>query len=190
MGGCFGNQRYALLGQIILPTRLTSTVKYLLNPSQEWRQLSVQPRSGAAVAVIVLYFILLPLWLMPYLRILQTMHTNPGLIPLGPAEDDQEKGIPIRTSPKDMYICALGGSLQPRFCTFCQNLKPDRTHHCSEINRCVRRMDHFCPWVGGVVSETNMKFFIQFCVYGSIYCVFIGVTTAVLLSERSKKVNC
>lgn len=163
-------------------------VKYLMSPSQEWKQLSIQPRPGAAIAVIILYFVLFSLWLLPYIRTIQAMWTNPGLVPLGPLEDDQEKGTAVRTSPKDMYICALGGNLQPRFCTFCQNLKPDRTHHCSEINRCVRRMDHFCPWVGGVVSETNMKFFMQFCYYATVFCAFTGILLAVLIAERRRVV--
>jgi palmitoyltransferase len=32
----------------------------------------------------------------------------------------------------------------------CCVFKPDRTHHCKELGRCVRKMDHFYPWVGGI----------------------------------------
>lgn len=45
---------------------------------------------------------------------------------------------------KDAFICDANGL--PIFCNSCWTWKPDRTHHCSELNRCVRRMDHFCPW--------------------------------------------
>ena len=34
-------------------------------------------------------------------------------------------------------------------------------------------MDHFCPWVGGVVCENNMKFFIQFAAYGLVWTSFM-----------------
>ena len=34
-----------------------------------------------------------------------------------------------------------------------------------QIGRCVHRMDHFCLWVGGAVSENNLKFFILFNSY-------------------------
>ena len=52
---------------------------------------------------------------------------------------------------KDAFVCDARGL--PIFCNSCWNWKPDRTHHCSEVNRCVRRMDHFCPWY--VVSEAR-----------------------------------
>lgn len=53
---------------------------------------------------------------------------------------------------KDVFICENDGV--PRWCSSCQTWKPDRTHHSSDIDRCVRKMDHFCPWVGGIISET------------------------------------
>ncbi|OAX44337.1 zf-DHHC-domain-containing protein [Rhizopogon vinicolor AM-OR11-026] len=36
-----------------------------------------------------------------------------------------------------------------RFCRKCWVPKPDRAHHCSICNRCVLKMDHHCPWLGG-----------------------------------------
>ena len=45
---------------------------------------------------------------------------------------------------KDAYICDVHGL--PIFCNSCWVWKPDRAHHCSEVNHCVRRMDHYCPW--------------------------------------------
>ena len=45
---------------------------------------------------------------------------------------------------EDAFVCDAQGL--PIFCNYCWNWKFDRTHHCSEVNRCVRRMDHFCPW--------------------------------------------
>ena len=43
------------------------------------------------------------------------------------------------------------GDGRPIWCSSCSNWKPDRAHHCREIERCVRKMDHFCPWQ--VLSE-------------------------------------
>lgn len=45
---------------------------------------------------------------------------------------------------KDVFVCEQDG--RPRWCTDCGNWKPDRAHHCSDVGRCVRKMDHFCPW--------------------------------------------
>jgi palmitoyltransferase len=45
---------------------------------------------------------------------------------------------------KDVFVCEQDG--RPIWCSMCTNWKPDRTHHCREVGRCVRKMDHFCPW--------------------------------------------
>lgn len=45
---------------------------------------------------------------------------------------------------KDVFVCQGDG--RPIWCSMCENWKPDRAHHCREIERCVRKMDHFCPW--------------------------------------------
>ena len=53
---------------------------------------------------------------------------------------------------KDVFICHTDG--RPRWCTACSTWKQDRVSHCRDINRCVRKLDHYCPWVGGVVAGT------------------------------------
>lgn len=53
---------------------------------------------------------------------------------------------------KDVFVCEADG--RPKWCSGCRQWKPDRAHHSSELGRCVRKMDHLCPWVGGMVSET------------------------------------
>ena len=45
---------------------------------------------------------------------------------------------------RDAFVCQTDG--RPNWCSTCLNWKPDRSHHCREIGRCVRKMDHFCPW--------------------------------------------
>jgi palmitoyltransferase len=80
----------------------------------------------------------------------------------GQCYDDMEAGHNRDVDPnspgledfytKDVFICENDGL--PRWCSSCKNWKPDRAHHSSDMNRCVRKMDHFCPWVGGIISET------------------------------------
>ncbi|MCJ1308037.1 palmitoyltransferase pfa5 [Agyrium rufum] len=82
---------------------------------------------------------------------------------------------------KKAFICEGDG--RPKWCTKCLNWKPDRTHHCREIDRCVRKMDHFCPWVGGIVSERNFKFFIVFTFWTAMYCIHTLTFTAIFVSE-------
>lgn len=31
-------------------------------------------------------------------------------------------------------------------CTRCETYRPPRAHHCRICERCIRRMDHHCPW--------------------------------------------
>lgn len=45
---------------------------------------------------------------------------------------------------KDVFICQEDG--RPPYCSTCCQFKTDRAHHCREVDRCVRKMDHFCPW--------------------------------------------
>ena len=57
-------------------------------------------------------------------------------------------------------------------CDTCKTVKPPRTHHCSQCNRCVVRMDHHCVWIGNCVGLHNMKPFLLFLVYGTITCFY------------------
>lgn len=82
---------------------------------------------------------------------------------------------------KDVYVCKGDG--MPIWCSTCMIWKPDRAHHCREVDRCVRKMDHFCPWVGGVVSETSFNFFIQFTAWSLLFCIFNLVLLAVFVAR-------
>ena len=83
---------------------------------------------------------------------------------------------------KDVFVCGYDG--RPPFCSTCYNYKPDRAHHCRELGRCVMKMDHFCPWVGGIVSETSFKFFIQFTGWAALFCLYTMVVMAYYLARR------
>ncbi|KAJ5099427.1 hypothetical protein N7532_006428 [Penicillium argentinense] len=82
---------------------------------------------------------------------------------------------------KDVFVCQEDG--RPPYCSTCCQFKTDRSHHCRELDRCVRKMDHFCPWVGGVVSETSFKFFIQFVSYTAMFCTFALIVSAYFTAE-------
>lgn len=100
------------------------------------------------------------------------------------------ESLPFRVEDfwlKDVFVCNPDG--RPRYCSTCYNWKPDRSHHCSEMNRCIMKFDHFCPWVGGVVSETSYKFFIQFNFYAALYTLQILITTAYFFAQRRQQYN-
>ena len=60
-----------------------------------------------------------------------------------PTKDNETPGLEAFYT-KDVFVCEDDG--RPIWCSKCLNWKPDRTHHCREVDRCVRKMDHFCPW--------------------------------------------
>ena len=82
---------------------------------------------------------------------------------------------------KEIYTCEGDG--KPVWCSTCLNYKPDRAHHCREVGRCVYKMDHFCPWVGGVVSDTSFKFFTQFVFFATFFSLFNMIHMAIWTSE-------
>jgi palmitoyltransferase len=48
-------------------------------------------------------------------------------------------------------------------------------------------MDHFCPWVAGIVSETSFKFFIQFTGWGGLYCLHTLIAMAYFFAKRREE---
>ncbi|KAF1941390.1 zf-DHHC-domain-containing protein [Clathrospora elynae] len=165
-------------------------VQYLIDPSEAiQRDSSVQPRRATGIALIVVYALLLLLLLVPWLRLIQMIWSKPDLVPLG--NQSREK---MNTDTKgfafdqyDAYTCDYQGT--PLWCDKCHNWKPDRTHHCKELGRCVRKMDHYCPWAGGIIGESTHKFFMQFVSYAALYTTYLWIVTAVFLADRNSKMG-
>ena len=133
---------------------------------------------------------------------LWTIHRHPGYIERGSKanfEDDKTEQVPSKPlgklsfpAPtlddflsKDIFVCQLDGT--PKWCSTCEIWRPDRSRHCREKDRCVLKLDHFCPWVGGVVSEQSMKYFILFNSYTFLYTIFDWVLAAVCIAQRDRQ---
>lgn len=213
----------AIIGYCSWVTTKLVVVDYLLNPAPS---LLIKRRVGPAIAILIIYYIILFILLVCYGRLVQTVVTNPGLVPRGSQweAEQQRKGRPRKRrhywndkhsldtdsadSPevtprkhrrtvsddayptptfwhKDVFVCNYDG--RPRFCSSCLVYKVDRVHHCSELDRCVYKMDHFCPWVGGIVSETSFKYFIQFTFWTTLFTLHILVFTAYYFAERQRR---
>lgn len=165
------------------------TIDYLLNPSQT----SGRPRrSTAGIVIPTIYGVLLIPVAGAWLRLLMTVLLEPGYIPFG--SDNLQR--PTLTEPqdgleafwlRDVFVCDPNGL--PIWCDRCHNWKPDRTHHNQDVGRCTRKMDHFCPWVGGVVGERSFKFFIQFLFYSMVFTAYLTGVFGYYVAESRHNVH-
>ncbi|KAK9239976.1 DHHC palmitoyltransferase-domain-containing protein [Lipomyces kononenkoae] len=104
-------------------------------------------------------------------------------------ERDLEKQVNGKANDNNVpeaFICESDG--YPLWCSRCQSVKPDRAHHSSELDRCVIKMDHYCPWVGAIIGFKNYKLFYLFVVTCFSFTTFVFVTltiyTAIYANER------
>ncbi|KAF1960907.1 zf-DHHC-domain-containing protein [Byssothecium circinans] len=163
------------------------SIQYLLSPSPTFQELGISRQRSAAIALITIYFLLLMCVILSWMRLLQVIWINPGILPRGDPSIEKQSTSSRYFDKYSAYVSDYEG--RPQWCDKCHNYKPDRAHHCRELNRCVRRMDHYCPWAGGIISETSHKFFIQLIFYGMLWTIFVLVPTAYFLAERLRLVG-
>jgi len=172
-------------------------------------------RRGAAITLLALLFVLVAFVISTYTRLLCAIVFNPGVLPKEhtavPAKEsrqldkapnqhdleaqnldsirDNDPNSPglERFYSKDVFVCENDGL--PRWCSSCRTWKPDRVHHSSEIDRCVKKMDHYCPWVGSIISETSFKFFVQFVSYTAAYCIVCLVACVLCLRDQKATIQ-
>ncbi|XP_037086114.1 palmitoyltransferase ZDHHC3-like [Pollicipes pollicipes] len=103
---------------------------------------------------------------------LRTMLTDPGAVPRGNATREAMQRVTMQE----------GGVVYK--CPKCWSIKPERAHHCSICQRCIRKMDHHCPWVNNCIGENNQKFFVLFTLY------IAAISTHALVLAVNQFVTC
>ncbi|KZC15111.1 PREDICTED: palmitoyltransferase ZDHHC3 [Dufourea novaeangliae] len=110
---------------------------------------------------------------------LKAVCSDPGVVPLPQSRMDFSD---IHTdNPETKIECDERDNWT--VCTRCETYRPPKAHHCRICKRCVRRMDHHCPWINNCVGESNQKYFIQFLVYVgmlAVYALGLVITSWVL----------
>lgn len=94
---------------------------------------------------------------------IKAVMTDPGTVPLPQSRIDFS----------DMHSSDSGCEfVNWTVCARCETYRPPRAHHCRICQRCIRRMDHHCPWINNCVGERNQKYFIQFLIYVGALSVY------------------
>jgi len=108
-----------------------------------------------------------------------TITTPPGVatngwVPTSYTEEEMT-AAKQKEDTRDKYakFLDIANFYKPRWCHYCQSFKPPRAYHCRDIDKCVLRMDHYCPWVYNCVGYRNHKFFVLFLFYASFCLTFL-----------------
>ncbi|KAF4752445.1 hypothetical protein FOZ62_014224 [Perkinsus olseni] len=116
------------------------------------------------------------------------MMSDPGYIHGDRKPDMEATGqyqLRVRKYPTSHATEGTDFLYAPRYCEWCKNYKPPRSHHCSRCNRCVDRMDHHCDVTGNCVGARNQGSFILVFIFGSAACIYAQymIWSTVLLRE-------
>ncbi|XP_041375082.1 palmitoyltransferase ZDHHC3-like [Gigantopelta aegis] len=106
------------------------------------------------------------------------MFSDPGAVPKGNATRENILRLGLREG-EVVFKC-------PK----CISIKPERAHHCSVCQRCIRKMDHHCPWVNNCVAEYNQKYFVLFTLYIcliSCHALYMAVNHFIICIGRDWK---
>ncbi|KAK9245340.1 DHHC palmitoyltransferase-domain-containing protein [Lipomyces tetrasporus] len=107
----------------------------------------------------------------------QTQERTNGPTPEADLEKQAVRPAVIGNDVPEAFTCESDG--YPLWCSRCQSMKPDRSHHSSELDRCVVKMDHYCPWVGTIIGFKNYKLFYLFVLTCFSFTIFVFVTLTV-----------
>jgi ribosomal protein L40E len=93
-------------------------------------------------------------------------------------EEDNNEASPLQQVVHAENSIEKTRSGKVRVCHFCQQRKPDRTHHCRQCGVCILKMDHHCWWFNNCIGYYNYKYFFLFLFWTIIATLFVTSTMA------------
>lgn len=99
----------------------------------------------------------------------RAVFSDPGIVPLPPHRIDFSD---LHSKSKEELQAQPPPDEDWTICTRCEMYRPPRAHHCRICRRCIRRMDHHCPWINNCVGEWNQKYFLQFLFYVALLSAY------------------
>nr|CCD14362.1 unnamed protein product [Trypanosoma congolense IL3000] len=63
-----------------------------------------------------------------------------------------------------------------RYCTACEQFKPDRAYHCTTCERCTLNFDHHCPVLNNCIGRDNYKMFILLLNYSLVSGIYVSLS--------------
>jgi hypothetical protein len=117
----------------------------------------------------------------------RAVFSDPGIVPL-PQNRIDFSDVHSGRQSKKIKSKDGGGELSPpeedwTICARCEMYRPPRAHHCRICKRCIRKMDHHCPWINNCVGEWNQKYFLQFLFYVGVLSGYSILLVAVSWSS-------
>ncbi|GBN29156.1 hypothetical protein AVEN_198621-1 [Araneus ventricosus] len=107
----------------------------------EWMVIPTMSQSLWGAFNVVCFNTIVFLLIMAHLR---AVFSDPGIVPFPDNNLDFS----------DMHSGGAGSPVNKEdwtVCSRCETYRPPRAHHCRICRRCVRRMDHHCPWIHTVL---------------------------------------
>lgn len=165
--------------RVIIPLIILGLLAYIDYAScyiVVWKEVYHRHLTAAAIVFWVLLAILqcthLLYWALIFIQ-------GPGEIPHFKHFDLYGTKMENTAPVPDVFVCDEQGF--PFWCSKCQNLKPDRSFHLTDLDTCVPRFDHFCLWIGTAIGRDNYLLFIKFLQLLSVYCILVLSYTAIYI---------